>query len=369
MAAMLRVRDLATYFFTPAGVVRAVEGVSLALAPGEILGLVGESGSGKSVTAFSLLNLIEPPGRVVRGEVWLNGRNLLRLPRRELRRVWGKEIALTLQDAQSALNPVLTIGTQMVETLLSHARLSPREAKERVLEALSRVGLPQPTEIVRRYPFQLSGGQRQRVLLAMAMQLKPKVLVADEPTTALDVTVQAQILAELRRLREAYGTAVLLITHDLSVVAAVADRVAVMYAGSLVEYAPVEEIFAAPQHPYTRALLGSLPRFGNGAELRPVGGQPPSLADLPGGCPFHPRCPEVRKRCREEKPVLREIGSGRAVACHLVGGEAGGSEFARSGRALQVLWCWQASCAGGGRDFSLHRSGGNLRLGRGKWLR
>ena len=322
-AAVLRVCDLATRFFTSVGVVRAVEGVSLTLAPGEILGLVGESGSGKSVTALSLLNLIEPPGRVVRGEVWFDGRNLLRLPLPELRRVRGKGIALTLQDAQSALNPVLTVGTQMAETLLSHARLSPREAKRRVFEALLRVGLPQPAEIVRRYPFQLSGGQRQRVLLAMAMQLEPKVLVADEPTTALDVTVQAQILTELRRLRDAFGTAVLLITHDLSVVAAVADRVAVMYAGSLVECAPAEEIFAAPRHPYTRALLGSLPRFGNGAELCPVGGQPPSLANLPGGCSFHPRCPEAGERCREERPVLREIGSGRAVACHLVGGRAG----------------------------------------------
>jgi len=314
-APVLRVKNLSTHFHTRHGIIKAVDGVSFEVAAGKTLGLVGESGCGKSVTALSILRLIEPPGKILSGEVWLNGYNLLKLPLGRLRQVRGKEIGLVFQDPLTSLNPVLTIGTQLVETIVSHEEVSRAEARHRAAELLFRMGLPEPERLMRLYPFQLSGGMRQRVIMAMALALRPKVLIADEPTTALDVTVQAQILAELKRLQEELGMAIILITHDLGVVAAVADEVAVMYAGSIVECGAVAQIFDRPAHPYTRALLRSVPRLSK-EELVPIEGQPPSLLNLPAHCPFLPRCPQPGAECWGEKPELREIGPGHAAACH-----------------------------------------------------
>lgn len=314
-ASVLTVKNLSTHFYTRYGVIKAVDGASFTVAAGKTLGLVGESGCGKSVTALSILRLIEPPGRICSGEVWLNGYDLLKIPKWQLRQVRGREIALVFQDPLTSLNPVLTIGTQLAETIISHEEVSRAEARRRAVELLARMGLPDPERLMRLYPFQLSGGMRQRVMMAMALSLRPKVLIADEPTTALDVTLQAQILAELKQLQEELGMAIVLITHDLGVVAAMADEVAVMYAGSIVECGPVAQIFDRPAHPYTRALLRSVPRLGREG-LVPVEGQPPSLLNLPAHCPFLPRCPQAGAACWGEKPELREIGPGHATACH-----------------------------------------------------
>jgi oligopeptide/dipeptide ABC transporter ATP-binding protein len=312
----LRVKDLSVHFHTPYGVVKAVDHVSFQVAAGKVLGLVGESGCGKSVTALSLLRLVEPPGQICSGEVWLNGGDLLRLPLKRLRWVRGREIALIFQDPMTSLNPVLTIGTQLTETIVSHQHAARVGARRQALALLAKVGLPDPERLLRRYPFHLSGGMRQRVMIAMALSLRPKVLIADEPTTALDVTVQAQILAELKRLQAEAGMAVILITHDLGVVAALADEVAVMYAGSIVEHGSAGEIFANPGHPYTKALLRSVPQLGGEEELVPIAGQPPQLLNLPGGCAFLPRCPRVGRECREGKPGWRVFsGPGHRVAC------------------------------------------------------
>lgn len=313
---VLRVNDLNTVFITPGGIVQAVNGVSFAVKAGRILGIVGESGCGKSVTAMSLLRLVEPPGRITRGEVWLNGHNLLTLNNEKLRRVRGAEIALVFQDPMTSLNPVLSAGRQVSETILSHLRVSRSEARRQTLELFGLVGLPHPEKIYSRFPFQLSGGQRQRVMIAMALALKPKVLIADEPTTALDVTVQAQILDELNQLKKEFNTGIVLITHDLGVIAGMADEVAVMYAGSIVEYAPALEIFENPYHPYTSALLHSVPRLGGTNRLKPVPGQPPDLLELPGHCAFAPRCPKAGKRCEQEKPAMQTVHPGHLVACH-----------------------------------------------------
>ncbi|MEW6573380.1 MAG: ABC transporter ATP-binding protein [Bacillota bacterium] len=319
---VLVVKNLTTHFYLSKGVVRAVRGVSFAVGAGRTLGIVGESGCGKSVMTLSLLGLIAPPGRIVSGEVWLDGRDLLRLPEKHLRRVRGREIALVFQDAMASLNPVLTVGTQLTETILSHEGMPRAEAWQRAAGLLARVGLPDPEGLMRRYPFQLSGGMRQRVMIAMALSLHPKVLVADEPTTALDVTVQAQILTELRRLRGEFGAAVILVSHDLGVVAAMADEVAVMYAGSIVEHGPVAAIFARPAHPYTRALLAAVPVPDPARRDEyevVVKGEPPDPARLPAGCCFHPRCPEAAAVCRRAEPVLKDIGSGHLAACYLSG--------------------------------------------------
>jgi ABC-type dipeptide/oligopeptide/nickel transport system ATPase component len=257
---VLEVNDLYTRFRTRHGEVRAVNGVSFEIAPGETLGLVGESGCGKTVTALSLVGLIDPPGEIYSGEVLLDEQNLLELNRKELREIRGKEIAFVFQDPLSSLNPVLSIGTQLTETIIAHERVTRDAARLRAVDLLDRVGLPGPEKLLHRYPFQLSGGMRQRVMIAMALSLHPRILIADEPTTALDVTVQAQILAEMRRLKREFGTAILLITHDLGVVAELADSVAVMYAGSIVEMGSIQDIFERPGHPYTRALLKSVPR-------------------------------------------------------------------------------------------------------------
>jgi oligopeptide/dipeptide ABC transporter ATP-binding protein len=311
----LKVHNLSTHFYTRQGVVKAVDGVSFTVEAGHALGLVGESGCGKSVTALSISGLVKPPGRINSGEVWLNGRDLLKTPPRELRRLRGREIALVFQDPLASLNPVLSVGLQLVETVLSHEKVSAGLAKKMAVVQLHRMGLPDPDRLMRCYPLELSGGMCQRVLLTMALLLHPKVLILDEPTTALDTTVQAQILSELKRLQEELKMAVILVTHDMGVIAAMADSVAVMYAGSIVERAPVAELFDRPAHPYTRALLCSIPRFGQEA-LVPIKGQPPSLLNLPDECAFLPRCPEAFTACRGKRPPLTTVGPGHTAACH-----------------------------------------------------
>ena len=314
---MLQVNNLTVSYQMMDGAVPAVAGVSFTLAPGEILGLVGESGCGKSTVALALLGLLDG-NAAVNGQVALSGRQLpLGRVTGEFswREVRGKMLAYVPQDPLSGLNPVLRVGCQVEEAILAHRRLARGGARAEVLELLKKVNIPAPGRACRSYPHQLSGGQRQRVLLAMALAQRPQVLVADEPTTALDVTTQAQILGEIKRLTSEVGSAVIFITHDLGVVAGLADRAAVMYAGRLVEIGPVADIFTEPAHPYTRALLASLPRLERNCRLAPVPGQPPSLFDLPPGCAFHPRCPAAEIRCRLAPPPLMSFAPGRAVAC------------------------------------------------------
>jgi peptide/nickel transport system ATP-binding protein len=315
MSALLEVRDLATHFFTKVGVVKAVDGVSFTLERGEVLGLVGESGSGKSVTGFSLVGLVDPPGRIVAGSVRLEGIELVGLPEEELRRVRGRKIAMIFQDPMTTLNPVLTIADQMRLVLAAHERLSAKAAWDRSVHALRRVGIPDAARRIDAYPHQFSGGMRQRVCIAIALLHRPPVIVADEPTTALDVSIQAQILAEMRDLVAELGTSLLWISHDLAVVSALSDRLAVMYAGRLVETGPTGSVLAAPRHPYTRGLLDSLPSQAEpGRELRQILGSTPSLLDLPPGCPFRPRCPREGPAC----PVVPDLVGDhvRAARCH-----------------------------------------------------
>jgi oligopeptide transport system ATP-binding protein len=308
---VLAVRDLSVEFPTGDGIVSAVNGVDFDLAAGETLAILGESGSGKSVTAQAVMGLIERPGRVVAGSVRFGGVDLLAASGEERRRVRGSGLAMVFQDPLSALNPVWSVGFQIGELFRVHRGLSRREARRRAVELLDRVRIPAAAQRVGEYPHQFSGGMRQRVMIAMALALDPKVLIADEPTTALDVTVQAQILELLDELRAETGMGVLLITHDLGVVAETAHRVAVMYAGRIVETGPTDAVLAGPGHPYTEGLLASVPRGQSGREerLRPIAGAPPSLAHIPPGCPFHPRCPYVIDRCRAERPPLTVLTS------------------------------------------------------------
>jgi oligopeptide transport system ATP-binding protein len=315
---VLSVRDLVVEFPTGDGVVAAVNGVGFDLAAGETLAILGESGSGKSVTAQAVMGLVERPGRVVAGTVVFDGRELLGAPAEERRKVRGSGLAMVFQDPLSALNPVWSVGFQIGELFRVHRGLSRTESRRRAVELLERVRIPAAAARVGEYPHQFSGGMRQRVMIAMALALGPKVLIADEPTTALDVTVQAQILELLDDLRAETGMGLLMITHDLGVVAESADRVAVMYAGRIVETGPTDAVLASPAHPYTEGLLASVPRGQAGREerLRPIPGAPPSLARIPPGCPFHPRCPYAVDRCRVEHPPLVAVGSGdRAAAC------------------------------------------------------
>jgi peptide/nickel transport system ATP-binding protein len=315
MSALLEVGDLATHFFTKAGVIKAVDGASFRLERGEVLGLVGESGSGKSVTGFSLLGLIDSPGRIVAGSVRLEGAELVGLPEEELRRVRGRKIAMIFQDPMATLNPVLTIGDQMRLALAAHERMSARAARNRSVSVLSRVGIPSAAQRIDDYPHQFSGGMRQRVCIAIALLHRPPLIIADEPTTALDVSIQAQILAEMRALVAELGTSLLWISHDLAVVSALSDRLAVMYAGRIVETGPTGAVLAAPRHPYTRGLLDSLPsQTEPGRELKQIPGSTPSLLDLPPGCPFRPRCPREGPAC----PVMPDLvgDSVRAARCH-----------------------------------------------------
>jgi oligopeptide transport system ATP-binding protein len=315
---LLEVKDLKTYFFTPDGVVKAVNGVSYTLDDGEALGLVGESGCGKSVSALSLMRLIPtPPGRIVEGQVVFDGRDLLKVSDEDIRRVRGNDIAMIFQDPMTSLNPVLTIGRQISEALELHKGMSRSQARERTIELLELVGIPSARSRVDDYPHQFSGGMRQRVMIAMALSCDPKVLLADEPTTALDVTIQAQILDLIKRLRRELGMAVILITHDLGVVAGLADKINVMYAGYIVESAPADELFKNPRHPYTLGLLRSIPRIDEPRrdKLIPIEGLPPDLIDAPPGCPFQPRCVYAVDRCLEENPSLEPVNRGHKIAC------------------------------------------------------
>jgi peptide/nickel transport system ATP-binding protein len=319
-APLLEVEGLKTHFFTRDGVVRAVDGVSFTIAPGETLALVGESGCGKSVTSLSIMRLIaSPPGRTVAGAIRFLGRDLLALSEPEMREVRGNDISMIFQEPMTSLNPVLTIGRQIAETLVLHRGLARAEAMERAIDMLRLVNIPEPARRASEYPHQMSGGMRQRVMIAMALACDPKLLIADEPTTALDVTIQAQILDLMRALKEKTGAAILLITHDLGVVAEMAQRVVVMYAGRKVEEAPVNELFERPRHPYTRGLLNSVPRLGAGQAVRrrlaEIPGMVPSLREPIVGCAFASRCAHAVERCRAEAPELEPKGDGHFVAC------------------------------------------------------
>jgi oligopeptide/dipeptide ABC transporter ATP-binding protein len=314
---LLSVRDLTTAFDLGEGArAVAVDRVSFSVRQGETLGLVGESGSGKSVTALSIMRLVPPPGRIVGGTVDFRGRNLLDLPERDMRRIRGAEVGLVFQEPMTALNPVFTIGDQIAEALIVHGAASRAAAKTSVVELLTAVGMPDPARRAGAYPHQLSGGMRQRALIAIAIACRPALLIADEPTTALDVTIQAQILDLLRDMKQRFQLSVLLITHDLGVVAETADRVAVMYAGRIVEHGPVREILRAPKHPYTRGLLASIPR-GGARRLAAIEGSVPSLSSLPPGCAFVPRCPERFEPCDLAPPMSVDIGPDHAVRCYL----------------------------------------------------
>ena len=314
---VLSVEGLRTYFFTKAGVVKAVDDVSFAVARGEVMGLVGESGSGKSITGYSIMGLVDAPGRVVGGRVVLDGIELTTLSADEMRSIRGNRIAMIFQDPMMTLNPVLRIDTQMVEAVRAHHDVSRGAALERAREALGRVGIASPDERLRNYPHQFSGGMRQRVAIAIAIINQPAVVIADEPTTALDVTIQAQILAEVQALAAETGTAMLWITHDLSVIAGLADRIAVMYAGRIVETGAVADVLERPIHPYTAGLIGSVPsRNARGAPLAQIPGMTPSLARLPPGCPFSPRCPRATVTCRTVMPEATPYAGGRSARCH-----------------------------------------------------
>ncbi len=317
--ALLEIRHLHVSFRTFDGLVRAVDGVSLSLERGQTLGLVGESGSGKSVTAQTIIGLTRLPNATISGQVLLDGRDLLSLPAAELRNVRGSRIAMIFQDPLSSLHPFYRVGRQIVEALRAHERLSRDEARRRTVDALRSVGIPNPEQRFDSYPHELSGGMRQRVMIAMALALRPDVLIADEPTTALDVTVQAQVLRLIRALSEELETAVLLITHDLGVIARIADEVAVMYAGRVLEQAPRELLFTEPEHPYTWGLLQSVPRLDSerAERLRPIAGSPPSLINVPRGCTFHPRCPYTPPEALEREPSLAEAEPRHLVRCHL----------------------------------------------------
>jgi len=316
-APLLEVRDLVTRFRTERGVIHAVDGISYDLGEGEALAIVGESGSGKTVAALSLLGLVPAPGAVEGGEVRLRGDSLLGLSGRGWQEVRGRRIAMVFQDPLTSLNPVLTIGRQMTEGLRRHLGLDAADAERRATEWLERVGIPDPGTRLSDHPHRLSGGQRQRVMIAMALSCAPDVLIADEPTTALDVTVQAQIVELVKELRDDPGMAILWITHDLAVVAGLVDRVAVMYAGRIVEQAPVDRIYASPRHPYTRALLRSMPTLGErpGGRLEAIEGAPPDLSRHPPGCAFAPRCRWAIDRCRAEAPPPRPTGGEASAAC------------------------------------------------------
>ncbi|WP_435320838.1 ABC transporter ATP-binding protein [Haloarchaeobius sp. TZWSO28] len=313
---ILAVNDLETRFYTEEGVVEAVDGNSFDLHEGEMLGIVGESGSGKSVTAMSIMGLIEDPGRIEGGEILYRGEDLLQKSKKEMRSIRGNEIAMVFQDPMTSLNPVYTVGSQISRIIRKHQGASKAEARERTIELLADVGIPEPAARVDDYPHQFSGGMRQRVLIAMAISCDPEILIADEPTTALDVTIEAQIFEVLEKLRDKYGMSVILITHDLGVVAGTCDNVAVVYAGHIVERASVDDIFESPRHPYTRGLMRSIPKLRHDEDrLTPIEGNVPDLTALPSGCSFHPRCVHATADCRRIDPDLREVETGRQAAC------------------------------------------------------
>jgi peptide/nickel transport system ATP-binding protein/oligopeptide transport system ATP-binding protein len=320
-AALLDIQGLKTYFFTRKGIVKAVDGVDLSLNEGETLGLVGESGCGKTVTALSIMRLIsEPIGRITKGSINFEGRDLVKATEREMRKIRGNRISMIFQEPMTSLNPVLKLGDQISEAIQLHQRLSKKEAWDQSTEMLRTVGIPSPESRVNEYPHQMSGGMRQRVMIAMALSCHPKLMIADEPTTALDVTIQAQILDLINRLKERVGSAILLITHNLGVVAEVAQYVGVMYAGYIVEYADVITLFREPMHPYTVGLFQSIPKKRGARKrerLQAIPGLVPDLLELPGGCKFQDRCSRVLKRCRDEAPPLLNLGDNHQVRCWL----------------------------------------------------
>jgi oligopeptide transport system ATP-binding protein len=317
-ANLLEVNNLKTYFFSRAGVVKAVDDVSFTIKPGETLGVVGESGCGKSVTALSVMRLVaSPPGKIVGGEIIFNGDNVMDKSMDELTELRGSKISMIFQDPMTSLNPVYTVGYQIAETVKRHRKdMSKDQAWKRAVEMLDLVRIPDAKRRSRNFPHEFSGGMRQRVMIAIALACNPQLLIADEPTTALDVTIQAQVLELMKGLSKEFGTAVMLITHDLGVVAGTCEYVNVMYAGHIVESAPVKQIFETPAHPYTVGLLHSIPRLDDqrGIKLSPIAGQPPDLLNPPAGCPYAPRCPKVQERCRRERPELMPVGRGEQVA-------------------------------------------------------
>jgi len=317
---LLEVKDLKVSFRTEDGLVRAVDGISFSVDEGEVVGIVGESGSGKSVTMMSVMRLINDPNAIYQGEILFKGRNLMGVSQDAMREVRGEEIAMIFQDPMTSLNPVYTVGWQIEEQLNEHNDLNKGQARQRAIALLTQVGIPKPEQRIDDYPHQFSGGMRQRVMIALALSCNPDLLIADEPTTALDVTIQAQILELVKSLKREFGSAVVLITHDLGVVADIADRILVMYAGRIVEEGNKEQIFYDPQHPYTWGLLGSIARLDRpkARRLTAIAGQPPSLINRPKGCSFRPRCPQAFDRCRSEDPKLTaKVGDGHLDACHL----------------------------------------------------
>jgi oligopeptide transport system ATP-binding protein len=320
MPSLLEVKGLTTQFFTQDGIVHAVNGISYTLNEGETLGIVGESGSGKSVGVMSLMRLIPtPPGKISGGEVLFEGRDLLKISDDEMRSIRGNKIAMIFQDPMTSLNPVLTVGRQISEALELHLGMDKKQARTRTIELLQMVGIPSAADRIGNYPHQFSGGMRQRVMIAMGLSCNPQLLIADEPTTALDVTIQAQIISLVKRLRDEIGMAIIWITHDLGVVAGLADRVMVMYAGRIVEESPVKELYKNPRHPYTLGLLGSIPRLDEERpeKLASIEGLPPDLVDYPKGCPFYARCRYRLDRCLEAPPPLEPVGVGHKAACYV----------------------------------------------------
>ena len=317
MEPILTVRNLRTYFYMEEGVVKAVDGVSFELYPNEVLGIVGETGSGKSVTVKSIMRLIKPPGKIVGGEVIYNGTDILKLPEREMYRIRGKEISMIFQDPMSSLNPLYTIGDQLMETIIQHTGVDKRKAYVKAVEMLERVGIPEAEKRMNNYPFEFSGGMRQRVVIAIALSCNPKILIADEPTTALDVTIQAQILELMKKLQKMFKMGLIFITHDLGVIAEMADRIMVMYGGKQMEMGSADDIFYRPRHPYTKMLLRSIPRVDKKLDrLEPIPGQPPRMVNIPPVCPFLPRCPRRIAKCRESLPELTEMEPGHFVRCY-----------------------------------------------------
>jgi oligopeptide transport system ATP-binding protein len=317
---ILQVKDLRTYFHVDEGIVKAVDGVSFDLRKGETLGIVGESGSGKSVTNLSIINMIpNPPGRIAGGEVLFDGKDLLKMPIGELRNIRGNKISMIFQDPMTSLNPYLRISTQMIETIVLHQGLDKKAAKDKAIEMLKLAGIPSPEKRIDQYPHQFSGGMRQRVMIAMSLSCNPEILIADEPTSALDVTIQAQILEIIKELTARLGTAVILITHSLGVVAGMCNNLCVMYAGRVVERGPTAMLFEDPKHPYTQGLIKSVPRLDkvSAERLFSIRGQPPNVIDLPDCCPFYPRCDKAKDICKRKYPATAEVGPGRAVSCWL----------------------------------------------------
>jgi peptide/nickel transport system ATP-binding protein/oligopeptide transport system ATP-binding protein len=314
---LVEVKNLKTYFYTEEGVVKAVDGVDYEIYPGETLGIVGESGCGKSVTSLSIMRLVEsPPGRIEAGEINFLGKDLTKLSQKEMRKIRGNDISMIFQEPMTSLNPVYTVGDQIIEAIMLHKGVKRKEARKQAIEMLQKVGIPLPEQRVDEYPHQLSGGMRQRVMIAMALSCDPKLLIADEPTTALDVTIQAQILELMNDLKASYGMSIMMITHDLGVIAEVSDRVAVMYAGKVVEYTDVDTLFEDPKHPYTWGLMNSIPKLDKDVDrLEAIPGSVPSPLNFPEGCKFNTRCPLAEGKCFTDEPPLEEAAEGHKVRC------------------------------------------------------